>query len=188
MPEIPSEYVPELTECFKLLSRRAFGYAYSSVGGDRCAAEDLVQQAFQAAAENWAELRTHADDERIKWLCLVIKHDAVDLARRRAVALRKQSEVWRRHGGGATDPFEAANLLILIGAFTAALAKLPARQRQVVELKWRDGMKNSEIAAALGISSKAVSSHVSAARDKLRRIADAHTGDEQSTEEGGTTP
>ncbi len=52
-----------------------------------------------------------------------------------------------------------------------ALARLPARCREVITLRWLHGMSQLEIAAALGITRKAVENHITrglrALRDQL---------------------
>lgn len=55
----------------------------------------------------------------------------------------------------------------------AALAALPARDREVLRLVAWDGLTHAEAGVALGCSASAVSSRVVRARDRLRRALDA---------------
>jgi len=44
---------------------------------------------------------------------------------------------------------------------------MPGRQHAVASLRWQQGMKQAEIAAALGMTEKTVSAHLSQARQRL---------------------
>jgi DNA-directed RNA polymerase specialized sigma24 family protein len=52
----------------------------------------------------------------------------------------------------------------------AALSALPARQREVVVLRYYADLSEAQIAAAMGISTGAVKSHIARAKDSLRAV------------------
>ena len=58
----------ELAACFTVHARDLFGYACVLSGGDRAAAGELVQAAFEAAATVWCTLRGLPADQCCDWL------------------------------------------------------------------------------------------------------------------------
>ncbi|MGH2855964.1 MAG: sigma-70 family RNA polymerase sigma factor, partial [Solirubrobacteraceae bacterium] len=58
-------------------------------------------------------------------------------------------------------------------AVRAALAELPARDREVIALKFGAGMRNGELARVLGVSQTAAGTLLYRAMEKLRRACDA---------------
>lgn len=186
MTLIPAEHTAELAQCYVALARRVFGYARSALGVDGGRAEDLVQQAFETLAMRWAELREQPEANRLRFLCAVVWCDVVDYARRDNKAREKQPEVWRSSWHPQNDPFEAVHLQLLIDAFNKEVSEMPPQRRRVSELKWGRQLSNQEIAATLGLSDKAVSSHIAAARAALRRVRELLEDEDVSAPEGGS--
>lgn len=184
MTPIPSEYATELARCYADLAGRVFGYAHVTLGVDVARANDLVQQAFEKAAERWAELRESPVD-RLKFLCAVVWCDVADAFRRDSTARANQAEVWRTTLRPHCDPFDAVSLQLLVERFDKEIANMPRRRRTVAELKWGWQLGNQEIAAVLGITDKAVSSHVTAARAALKKVREEMEGNDVSAPEGG---
>ena len=54
-----------------------------------------------------------------------------------------------------------------------ALAQLPAREREVIALKFHAGMHNTELARVLGISESAAGTLLYRTMEKLRKACDA---------------
>jgi RNA polymerase sigma factor (sigma-70 family) len=67
----------------------------------------------------------------------------------------------------ASDPAESVALSVDLGR---AIAGLPDRQRQVIELRYRDGCSVSETARVLGIKEGTVGPTTTAALKSLKRI------------------
>jgi DNA-directed RNA polymerase specialized sigma24 family protein len=63
---------------------------------------------------------------------------------------------------------------------------MPPRRRAVAELKWGWQLSNQEIVAVLGITDKAVSSHVTAARAALRQAREELEDNDVRAPEGGS--
>jgi RNA polymerase sigma-70 factor (ECF subfamily) len=55
----------------------------------------------------------------------------------------------------------------------AALAGLPAREREIVALKFHAGLRNTEIARVLGVSETAAGTLLHRTMKKLRKACDA---------------
>jgi RNA polymerase sigma-70 factor, ECF subfamily len=58
-------------------------------------------------------------------------------------------------------------------AVQAALAKLPAREREVIALKFHAGMSNAELARVLGISESNAGTLLYRTMEKLRKACNA---------------
>jgi RNA polymerase sigma factor (sigma-70 family) len=65
---------------------------------------------------------------------------------------------------------DSALALVQRSSVLAALGALPARQREVVVLRYYADLSETQIAAALGISTGAVKSHVARAKNSLRGV------------------
>ncbi len=74
-------------------------------------------------------------------------------------------------GSAATGPAKdsGASSTAATTAVRAALAALPARDREVVALKFHGGLDNAEIAAVLGVSVSNAGTQLHRAMTKLRK-------------------
>lgn len=142
-------------------------------------AEDIVAEAFYRLYRQWRWLR--GTDSALPYLRSVVRN----LSRMRLRHLR----VVRRHadragsvGGSAGGPagrvadrvqFSAEVEAVLRDdrrALVVALKGLPARQREALVLRYWSGLREAEIAAAMGISRGAVKSHTSRGMAALARV------------------
>jgi RNA polymerase sigma factor (sigma-70 family) len=164
---MPPEWAAELADCFSRLASQVYDRAYFITRGEQALAEDLVQEAFQAAARNWGKLRTLSPEEQAGWLCRVAVNIAINGFRRNRTARDKQSLVWQRYQPREADTHVQALSAIALQRCWEVIQRLPERQHLVALLRWGYGMKSREIAEVLGISEGAVTSQVTAARKKL---------------------
>ena len=130
---------------------------------DRETAEDVVQDAFAGLHRRWASLATQ--DAALGYLrTSVVNGSRSTLRRRRAV---------RRNPQPAADALSdaPADGGVLLAEehreVLAALQKLPARQREVIVLRYWAELPEAQIASALGISLGAVKSSASRGRDAI---------------------
>ncbi len=107
--------------------------------------EDAVSEVFVRA---WSALPRYRDTGApfAAWLYGIARHVVADDIRRRMRTVPSD-----RLPDSASS-FRGDDRLMI----AEALAKLPSEQRQVIELKFLLGMKNPEVAGALGISTGAV--------------------------------
>ena len=139
--------------------------------GDRGAAEDAVQEAFCGLYRRWHHLSDHG--KALSYVrSSVINSCRTALRRRRRQACPDPS---------AGDPAgESAEAAALIGEehrqVLAAIRRLPARQREVLVLRFYLDLDEAEIAASMRISRGTVKSTTSRALAALGRIL----GEEQS--------
>jgi RNA polymerase sigma-70 factor, ECF subfamily len=147
-----------------------FGYVCTLLG-DRAAAEDVTALAFERAYRRRMTFDRRRGEERA-WLFGIARNAALDELRRR-----------RRHAALAAEPQDApatgeadddhAEVALRRTAVKAALAQLPAREREIVALKFHAGLRNGEIARVLGISETAAGTLLYRTMEKLRKACDA---------------
>lgn len=126
--------------------------------GDFQRAEDLVQEALIRAAERWDVLQAGNPDA---WMRTVMYRQHVSWWRRTRRELTVESVP-----DAATHPDNAAGLLL-----RDALARLTARQRAVVVLRFVEDLSVADAAAALGVTEGTVKKQTSVALGRLREIA-----------------
>jgi RNA polymerase sigma factor (sigma-70 family) len=157
----------ELAACFAADAAGLFGYACVLARGDRALAEDLVQAAFEAAAGAWEILRCQADEQRRGWLRTTAANIAVSGFRREAAWRDRLPRIEARYRKAQADTEALALSLIVLKRCWQIIKDMPERQHAVAVLRWQQDMKETEIAAALGISEKTVSVHLHRARRQL---------------------
>jgi len=147
--------------------------------GDRAAAEDCAQDAFERAYRKWASWQPIAPAEA--WVHRIAINAAVSYQRK--MRLREVGEVIRRIGrpGVGPDPQE----LVEHRDLASALAKLPPKQAAAIVLRHYHGYTNRAIAQALGIPERTVASRLAVAKERLRGMLKQSYGPETNLEQGG---
>lgn len=144
-------------------------FAYvATLLGDRAAAEDVTALAFERAYRRRRTFDRRRGEERA-WVFGIARNAALDELRRR-----------KRFAKLASEP-EETSVVSEDGAEVAlrrtvvheALCKLPAREREIVALKFHSGMRNAELARVLGISESAAGTLLYRTMEKLRKACDA---------------
>jgi RNA polymerase sigma-70 factor (ECF subfamily) len=149
-------------------ARDLYAYVHTLLGDD-AAAEDVTALAFERAYRR----RSSFDDRRGSqrgWLFGIARNAALDELRRRRRAAPLIGELADEL---VPDPDEQADLAIRRTTVRAALASLPARDRELVALKFHGGLTNAEIAVALGTSETNAGTRVHRAVTKLRKACHA---------------
>jgi RNA polymerase sigma-70 factor (ECF subfamily) len=137
--------------------------------GDQALAHDLVQAAFEAAAQKWQALRDLTEEQRLFWLYRTLSSIAMNGFRREAAFRDRLPRIEILHRKIQADPDEQAFSSILLERCWRVIRSLPERQHAVALLRWGLGMKESEIAAVLDIGESTVSVHLSRVRRALLR-------------------
>ena len=145
-------------------------YAYvATLLRDPSAAEDVTALAFERAYRRRRTFDRRRGEERA-WLFGIARNAALDELRRR-----------RRTARMATDPEDpaaaqqledGAEVALRRTTVRAALATLPAREREIIALKFHAGMSNAEVAKVLGVSESNAGTLLYRTMEKLRKACD----------------
>ncbi|MFC5736586.1 RNA polymerase sigma factor [Sinirhodobacter huangdaonensis] len=134
--------------------------------GDRAEAEDLAQEALLRLWKIAPEWRT-GEAKVTTWLYRVVTNLATDrLRRRRGIGLDEAPELPDCAASAVEQMIDGDRA----AALEAALAQLPARQRQAVVLRHLEGLSNPEISAAMEIGVEAVESLTARGKRALAAI------------------
>ena len=164
----PAEYVTELFRAHHLeLVRLAV-----LIVGDLATAEDVVQDAFEQLHRRWRTLRKQSS--ALDYARSAVLNGSRSVLRRRSVALRHAARISAssHQNADAAVGFEQRSELI------EAFRRLPARQREVLALRYYVDMSVADAAATLHISEGAVRSTASRGLDALARILPARSSKE----------
>lgn len=144
-----------------------YGFLYARVGGNQAAAEDLLQETLLEAVRSSGSYRGEA--ALSTWMCVIARRR---LARHYESERRAEAA---RHGLQALPdaPVSDEDALEQRDEVVRALGRMPVAHRQVLVLKYLDGMAVEEIAQELGRTRVQVQSLLQRARDGLRRELEA---------------
>jgi RNA polymerase sigma-70 factor (ECF subfamily) len=146
-----------------------FGFLYARLGGDRAAAEDLLQETLLEVVRSAAEFR--GDAAVTTWMCVIARRRLARHYERERKATVAQSRLRL-----VTEEASAAADIERRDEVTRALGRLPVLHRQVLVLKYLDQLAVQDIADQLGKTSVQVQSLLQRAREALRRELGADDG------------
>ncbi len=153
---------------FDAYSDRLCRYVYAFVRSWEDS-ENLVQDVFLRLWDGRDALRTV--DNLQAYLYAFARNRASDYLRRQAVRARHAAPLLAETPTTlAPEGEEWVATAEMAAAIRQALDTLPARQREVVELRWRRHLTYDEIAGELGLASKTVATHMSRAAEHLRKV------------------
>jgi RNA polymerase sigma-70 factor (ECF subfamily) len=146
-------------ESFTELCRRYYPAMVAiahSVLGDRHLAEDAAQEAFAKAALSLPRLRRK--NKFAGWLAAICRNEARDIAprgneRHTTEKLMIVTEKTERHENAE--------------AVRQAIGRLSASARELVFLRYYDGLSYEQISAVLGISQQAINGRLRRAKKKM---------------------
>lgn len=128
-------------------------------------AEDIVMEVFAAAFSDFAKIQ-RAIDQRV-WLLAIARKKVADSLRKR----------YRRAERPFTDVDENAGLPMFTEvqiATRGALNQLPESQREVLILKYINGLSTEEVGSVIRRSLSATNSLLQRARESLREALGPH--------------
>jgi RNA polymerase sigma-70 factor (sigma-E family) len=131
---------------------------------DPATAEDVVQDAFTGLHRHWADLRD--EDAALGYLRTAVVNGSRSVLRRRRTARGYVPP----HSADARSAESLALLSAEHQAVVTALGHLPRRQREVLVLRYYDGLSEAEIAETTGISRGTVKSTASRGLDAIGRV------------------
>ena len=136
---------------------------------DPAAAEDVTALAFERAYRRRRTFDRQRGEERA-WLFGIARNAALDELRRRRRVASLVSEPSEDVGEATED---AAEVALRRTAVQNALAKLAAREREIVALKFHAGLSNAELARVLGVSESNAGTLLYRTMEKLRKACNA---------------
>jgi RNA polymerase sigma factor (sigma-70 family) len=143
-----------------------FGYV-ATLLGDRGAAEDVTSLAFERAFRKRKSFDSRRGSERA-WLFGIARNAALDELRRR----KRTAALVTEPPGVSPAPDEELEHALRRAAVRTALAALPARDVEMIALKFHAGLDNAEIADVLGVTVTNAGTRLHRALTKLREILD----------------
>jgi RNA polymerase sigma-70 factor (ECF subfamily) len=144
-----------------------YGFLFARVGGGQAAAEDLLQETLLEAVRSAHTFR--GDSSASTWMCAIARRRLA-----RHYESERRSEVARQslrlvEEGTTDEEVATAELVERQDEVVRALGRLPALQRQVLVLKYLEGMSVQDIAGQVNRSRVQVQSLLQRGRDSLRR-------------------
>lgn len=149
-------------ESFTELCRRYYGPLVAighAILGDRHLAEDAAQEAFAKAAVHLPKLRRA--DQFGSWVAAICRNEARNLCRTRRQTRVEDQTFQEEAPAGTDETCEAVRI---------ALKDLPEEAREVVFLRFYDGLSYDQISAVLGISEQAINGRLRRAKRKLAEL------------------
>jgi RNA polymerase sigma-70 factor (ECF subfamily) len=150
----------------------SFGWAMACCRRDQTEAEEVLQIAYLKVLEGKARFKGSASFKT--WLFSVIRKTASDQRRKgllRALLSLKAAE----RGTAPTRaeaPDDSAYRSEIQGMFRRALARLPRRQREVLELVFYHELNIQEAASVMGVSLGSARTHYERGKKRLRQLLD----------------
>jgi RNA polymerase sigma-70 factor (ECF subfamily) len=156
---------------------RLFRYLVRLVG-DPAAADDLFQNTWLVVMQKIGRFDMRRNFE--PWLFTVARNQAIDfLRRRRGESLDSSGECdaspTERRLSAEPDALDRLLDFERSALLGASLAELPAIHREILTLRFEEGMKLDEISAVLGIPLATVKSRLSRALEGLRASVEARS-------------
>lgn len=141
-----------------------YGFLFARVGGDRATAEDLLQETLLEAVRSAGGFR--GESALSTWLCTIARRRLA-----RHYESERRSEAARRGLRLVGEDEVAAGLeeADRRDEVVRALGRLSPAHRQVLVLKYLDGLAVNAIAEEMGRSPVQVQSLLARARDSLRQ-------------------
>jgi RNA polymerase sigma-70 factor (ECF subfamily) len=164
-----------LSELYDLSSRFVYGICLKVLRNHADAEEvtlDVYTQAWRQAA------RFDADrGEPLAWLLMLARSRAIDRFRARGGVQRHEEDFdqARNLASPLIDPESGSALAERASTVRAALACLPAEQREVIELAYFQGLTHTEIAEKLGQPLGTAKSRIRLALQRLRQALGSHS-------------
>jgi RNA polymerase sigma-70 factor (ECF subfamily) len=173
--DLLARHAPEGIEVlYDRYGRLAYSLALRILG-DQSAAEDVVQEAFLAIWRRSATYRPDRGSLRT-WTCSIVHHRALDRLRGRTGRTRQELslEAAPLEAGGLSDTWQAVAADLERDDIRAALGRLPAEQRQTIELAYFGGYTQSEISDLMKVPLGTVKGRTRIALGKLREELAGH--------------
>lgn len=167
MTEVSLGNLEAFAEIYDRYCHQAYGVAFS-VCGDEGRAQDAVQEGFLSVWKSSASYRSQQGTVAA-WLLTVVRHRAIDLARRNGNhATRRASEASLDERPALDEVSEEVIQRDNADHLRRSLDMLSDEQREVITLAYYGQLSHTEIATQLGIPSGTVKGRMRLGLQKLR--------------------
>jgi RNA polymerase sigma factor (sigma-70 family) len=176
----------DLTPELERLHAASFSWALSCCRRDREEAEEVLQTSYLKVLEGRAQFDGRSSFKT--FLFGVIRRTAAEQRRRRALHglwLQRWGRAAQDDGSRSAAPPDPS--VDRLRRLDAALALLPRRQREVIELRLQHEMTIEAAAGALAISVGSARVHYARAKERLRQLL-AATAETKTEREGEHEP
>jgi len=147
--------------------------AFLLCGGDRAAAEDLLQEVLERVFPRWRRIR----DRPEPYVRAALANAATNRWRSRARRVREATLEWDVRHDEAPGPEQRVTDRDLV---VQALAQLPPRMRAVLVLRFFDDLSERDTATALRCGVGTVKSQTSRGLARLRELIEPATADDRN--------
>lgn len=160
-----------LGELYERYHRLVFSLALNSVA-DHAAAEEITLDVFTRV---WEKAETYrAEQAKVTtWLLSLARHRAIDVLRQRRTRLEQNLVSWAdvpETAGFTSNPEETVELTLRRELVRAAIAQLPAEQKQSLALAYFKGYTHRQIAEILQEPLGTVKTRLRSAMQKLHQM------------------
>lgn len=163
---VPSDAEVAFTELYRSSRDDVFAYV-AGLLRDRSAAEEVTATAFERAYRRASSFKPGRGSRRA-WLFGIARNAALDELRRR----KRLAELTAEPAADAPAAHEEAEVAMRRAALRQAMAKLTARERELIALKFFSGLTTAEIASVISVGERAAAMRVHRTIEKLRRACD----------------
>jgi RNA polymerase sigma-70 factor (ECF subfamily) len=148
-----------------LTAEKVYGFIFARVGGRQEVAEDLVQSTYLEGMRSAHSFR--GDATLTTWLCAIARRQVA----RHFESERRRLRLERRLRLVAVELEKNSEPSVVAGsdAMIAALSRMMPLHRQILVLKYLDGLSVEQIAGELGRSKIQIQSLLQRARSGLKR-------------------
>jgi RNA polymerase sigma-70 factor (ECF subfamily) len=129
-----------------------------SILADHQLAEDAAQEAFARALTNLSKLRK--PDKFAPWLAQICRNVARDMVAAKARPVNPRGLSGDPSRNGPDDSIEAVR---------RSIEQLPFRARELIVLRYYNGLSYEEISSVLGISKPTINGRLTRAKQKMAR-------------------
>jgi len=168
--ETPLMETDELRAQLEQLHASSFGWALACCRRDHSDAEEVLQIAYLKVLEGKARFNGSASFKT--WLFAVIRKTALDQRRKhflRSLVILRAAE-HRTAGSRVERPDESAYRSQMQAVFRRALARLPNRQREALQLVFYHDLSLKEAAVVMGVSIGSARTHYDRGKKRLREL------------------
>jgi RNA polymerase sigma-70 factor (ECF subfamily) len=168
--ETPLMETDELRAQLEQLHASSFGWALACCRRDHSDAEEVLQIAYLKVLEGKARFNGSASFKT--WLFAVIRKTALDQRRKhflRSLIILRAAED-QRAGSRVERPDESAYRSEMQAVFRSALARLPNRQREALQLVFYHDLSLQEAAVVMGVSIGSARTHYDRGKKRLREL------------------